>query len=570
MKTLHKTLLFALMSSTTAIGFGDICLAGGPNPTASVSQKVMESRSSDESQDVDMKQLMADRNLLAAELDAQGGERLQLDLTKPVHYRFMLNRFKARGYTVENAPEVFTLLRAAHLGRIPMASQPEQQLVSGSGTTSFSQCDLYMISNQTTTTSNNTTYSMAARGGCYGGALYAYVDTAVYSYPSSDPNNLTLLASESVEQYDEGKSLQTASLKGTASISVSLLQDASMMAVLADGSYLTYFTKDDKFSPICSGGLDDPRDRNGDSKVQVCLGRSATDCDYNYANQYAGHLYIPISGRYNYKVPANSSIQASSLVSFSAKIHNPSTGAICGYTYTTVPPTTKTSANTLSFNLQEIDFGQQCATPSTGMMLKVNVLGKGSDGTQCRAPEWSVYPITFLQGCLKGDSLITLADGSHATIESLVKAYGGDSLPMVLGRNGESLRIQATSNGPEKQLIRVTDEKARVLELSPTHPLMTPIGPVQAEHIKKGDVVLTESGPASLTSVEKVSFDGDTYNLRVTRPDGSTPSLEESVFSANGILVGDLTVQNRLEELTARNRDKNGKAVLKTLVEKLR
>jgi hypothetical protein len=63
-----------------------------------------------------------------------------------------------------------------------------------------------------------------------------------------------------------------------------------------------------------------------------------------------------------------------------------------------------------------------------------------------------------------------------------------------------------------------------------------------------GDVVMTKDGPSELVQVERQSYDGKVYNLKVGSP---TESLDigpdQTTFYANGFLVGDGQIQTKYE-----------------------
>jgi hypothetical protein len=83
---------------------------------------------------------------------------------------------------------------------------------------------------------------------------------------------------------------------------------------------------------------------------------------------------------------------------------------------------------------------------------------------------------------------------------------------------------------------------------------------VLARDLSVGTGVSTESGEATLTSVERRQYDGDVWNLTV----GTLEDAErgETTMYANGILVGDVQMQHYYAERDRRRQVENPLTVL--------
>ncbi|HAE46372.1 MAG: hypothetical protein CMO30_15590 [Tistrella sp.] len=151
-------------------------------------------------------------------------------------------------------------------------------------------------------------------------------------------------------------------------------------------------------------------------------------------------------------------------------------------------------------------------------------------------------PIQFVWGCVAAGSLVQLADGTTRPIESLT---AGERVADGLGG---SLRIAEVWRGTEdKPMVRVVTEGGGEVLLTHNHPVPTTAGVILAEALETGAVVTTDHGPARVVLVERVSHDGQVFNLDLL-PDGaeSLADIDDDAitgFIAGGILVGDNRMQ---------------------------
>lgn len=157
-------------------------------------------------------------------------------------------------------------------------------------------------------------------------------------------------------------------------------------------------------------------------------------------------------------------------------------------------------------------------------------------------PNWQqVSTITLIVGCLAKGTLIQTADGKTMPIENF-QAEG----EKVITGTGSVLTVMGNTIGMEKNpMVEITTEYGYTLMLSQKHPVMTRTkGIVLAKDLVSGDSVLTKDGPQQLTSVKQKMYEDKVYNLMLGTTDEMV-TAENTTFFANGILVGDLRMQEK-------------------------
>lgn len=150
-----------------------------------------------------------------------------------------------------------------------------------------------------------------------------------------------------------------------------------------------------------------------------------------------------------------------------------------------------------------------------------------------------------LRAEVAGGTLIQLADGQSvpvqaAPVSGMVRGVGAD------------FKVVSASQGDESEpMVSLTDERGADLLLSGDTPVITPTGSRLAKALFPGDRVLTDKGVSRLKRVRRIAHYGPTWLLRLADPAG----YGETVYFANGFLVGDLTMRETnkardAEELT--------------------
>lgn len=479
---------------------------------------------------------------------------LKLNLRNPEHLRLVVLRLHLQGLTPDNYPALYTLLAAQRDGKLPAAAR------SSSAAATSSYCGYYFTNGVVSSTSTSDTLSANAIAGCSGGADWVYKDQAAYR--TTNGSGLTYLNSSYVEEYGEGKYVQPATVFPAIPSGYSLYQDSLVMAVLYDGSFIAEYDSESA-TPTCTLTAKEPMDKTGDGSIKLCSnGRSG--CDYDFTAEPGGTMPVPFSGSYSFIVKdttgkvLNSSVKGIS--SYVGKIHNFATGAICKDPYTTVPTVKITNPKSLDINYFSHNYGSQCYSSSTQVYTNVDITGYGQydgngdgkiDGsdptTYCAAPTKETKPYSWIEGCVAVGTEVRLADGGDpVTIDDLIhQGVSAEGLEVITDADGNKGVIREVSRGTDKEVYRLTDELGHSVSVTHTHPVLTPLGPTPAELLQPGDVVESLEGPARLVSVERVEAPITVYNL-VVEPSRGNPA-PWGAFFADGILVGDQNLQNRVD-----------------------
>ncbi|WPB77971.1 Hint domain-containing protein [Archangium violaceum] len=250
--------------------------------------------------------------LRAHALKSGDNEKMPLDLSDEVHYRFVLNRLKASGLSALNAPQLFVRLDELHR-RLPLPERPmhapgDGVLAAGMTATADGMACGHMIPLGLGGGDDaNARFHGTALTSCFGGADYGYVDLTAF-VTDEDQMSFQYLASESHEEY-AGKVLETPPL----SLSVPrqddklLLVDSLAMAFneTTGEEQLTYTSVSATLHPVPGLGegdivLEHPKDLLRDTPekhIRVCLERGAIggylDCDYGLVRKEADGTWRP-------------------------------------------------------------------------------------------------------------------------------------------------------------------------------------------------------------------------------------------------------------------------------------
>ena len=155
-----------------------------------------------------------------------------------------------------------------------------------------------------------------------------------------------------------------------------------------------------------------------------------------------------------------------------------------------------------------------------------------------------------VQGCLRGDSRVLLADGRMPTLESLARQVSDCLEPGAYdvayrvalddGKTGRATKLHIHAN---RETVLVRFAGARELELTPDHEVLTSTGWKPAGKLKAGDDVrLWHRTQDMITPPKRTGFGKPLHSVRVRRvpveslPDVWTPELAELVglFAAEG------------------------------------
>lgn len=201
----------------------------------------------------------------------------------------------------------------------------------------------------------------------------------------------------------------------------------------------------------------------------------------------------------------------------------------------------------LAFNMfwQSIKVKPPGGTPISVTAIISNTIEQGSANTLV------VRNVDLQFGCVPAGTLVTLADGSAKPIQSIERT------DLVRGADGKPWQVFNLIGGDDREVIEVTAADGTVARMTAEHPVITGrddtgrLRWVTASHVRVGTPLLTTGGDSKATTVERRPYAGKVYNI-VLRPQGSdlTPRLGAG-FYADGLLVGDQTMQGLAEPAPA-------------------
>ena len=161
----------------------------------------------------------------------------------------------------------------------------------------------------------------------------------------------------------------------------------------------------------------------------------------------------------------------------------------------------------------------------------------GQDGV------YLVPPIEIQQGCFAAGTEIVLADGSKKKVED----FTADQTERVKTGSGAALTVRGTSKGIEpKPMVRIQSEQGHELLVTETHAIVTKGGVKMAMDLTPGEPIRVAGGEATVRAVTREPYAGKVYHL-ILGERGAGVDAAGTVF-ANGILTGDLRMQEALEK----------------------
>jgi len=149
--------------------------------------------------------------------------------------------------------------------------------------------------------------------------------------------------------------------------------------------------------------------------------------------------------------------------------------------------------------------------------------------------------VKFINSCFAEGTKIRKAGGTVASVE---KFKVGDKV--ISDSKGTVLTVTAISKGIEEEpIVDIRDSKGHALRLTAQHPVLKASGEVvYASTIQKDDRVMTDRGIATITSVERVAYTGQVYNLELgTAAERAKVGKNGTTMFAGGFLLGDSTMQ---------------------------
>lgn len=145
----------------------------------------------------------------------------------------------------------------------------------------------------------------------------------------------------------------------------------------------------------------------------------------------------------------------------------------------------------------------------------------------------NVYlPLIYIKwGCFAKETMILMSDRKEKKISEIMIGE------MLMGENGELLRVVDRITGKEERIFCIRTKKKKLLRVTQTHPIATADGIVRAEDLKPGMLLrCTDGTEDEIEFVYINEYDDIVYNL-ITEG-GSR------IIAANGIWAGDFELQN--------------------------
>ena len=328
-----------------------------------------------------------------------------------------------------------------------------------------------------------------------------------------------------------------------------------------------------------------PNNTRSNSRTVLCLNRSHPDkdwpggCDFGPFPQ-AKHetgwaVIVPQEGEILLQGPVATKADGSVDADLQVTAINSQNGTTCqgqdvdvGKSVLAATKIDPKNPNKISWSLlgdKAPTFGQTCYDAHSGLHFNMfwnirvksgaksqgvnaivsNTLTQGSYSTL-------IVPDVDLQfGCLPGGTLVTMANGDRKPIEKIVNGE------LVLGADGKPWEVWSRMAGDELSLVQIVAADGSTVSASETHPVIVGEEPdgrpraLPASQLKTGMPLKTSLGKSTVASVTKIAYDGHVYNLAIRLPGVDKQAPEGGNFYADGILVGDQTMQGKATSITA-------------------
>ncbi|MCP3105025.1 Hint domain-containing protein [Myxococcus sp. K15C18031901] len=532
--------------------------------------------------------------------------RVDLDLANDGDWQFLVGRLTSAGKSERNAPELFRRLdfmRERALARQAAGTQPAN-LVEGAW------CNHFLKYSQDPVNSNGfTTFFPVVEVACKDGADYVYADLFNYDTNVAETNSV-LVSSASGEEYGGGLAFDDVRAPATVASGKGrvLRMESLLMALGADLDQTSYIVeRGASVSTPPTVAFTHPRKvlvNAPNAEIYACQLRGGADCDYSVAGYQNGSLvpypsvpagvaatyptlagtlnpadYWTFGAPYDYEnlyVPVRGTVNAGAEGGFQCTLNSVSRARIQLITNVSG----RTCLNQTEF-VTSLPLGSN-VTPLnvlTNMNRLFNTAGTGTSPSDCKAstvvnemtrytititgkvrcngvelPLLVIYPkansgvtpnIYFRNSCMASGTQVKLADGRVVPVEEVQM---GDKV--LANAQGTALTVTDISRGNEvKPMLRLRDAAGHDATLTEMHPVIMATGEVvAAKDLRVQDQVRTEQGVSTLTSITKVSPEGQrVYNLALgTDQELLAVKKNGRTLYAGGFLVGDLRMQDAL------------------------
>ncbi|MFY2561771.1 Hint domain-containing protein [Corallococcus terminator] len=528
--------------------------------------------------------------------------RIRLNLADPAQYRFALARLKLAGKTPANSPYLFEAMETRHREHVALGYKPgllplDKNVAENSVARQEQHAIIIASAGEGTDIANDglgTSLSSFPNG-----SFYTYTDTTY-----TDTTGFPLGELSWSEEYDQGTNV-TANALGDLSLtrltryriasykvedSVEGFQDSYLFKEVGSEVETDVNQVPRLHTPVILAPLDI---KNNDNIISICLNRTWTnDCDYDLTGNDQS-VKLPLQG--SVAIKSDHIFDAAAINQYKADLNNnvarPDSGHIklilakagggCDVTDANTLQarmgqfwnrvSLSTDKKTLSWDLTEtnaafFDDGCRLVQDSVTLTAQITLPLQITSGPTTKKAQssitltsdpasrqpYKIKRIIITNSCLAAGTEIELAAGKVAPIES-VKA--GDQ---VRNPHQPALTVMDTAIGVEAvPMVRIRSEAGRSLLMTEMHPIQVLArGMVQAKALKKGDVVMTRTGPSKLVEVSREPYAGKVYNVKVgSDAEKLALAADQTVVYANGFVVGDGQIQQKYESIAMTRKD---------------
>ncbi|CAM2010560.1 Hint domain-containing protein [Acanthopleuribacter pedis] len=524
------------------------------------------------------------KGLQTLKTDAADGRLIELNLGEQWQYNTLVSHLKLRGKTPANAPQLFRFLKAERVRALKAGEIFGYKTAYVTKSEEDAPQPMHLVE-AAFTHDNETAFNASASYPT--GTTYTYLDVA---YTSSDPNETDVPAM--VEEFGGGTDVVAAgtfqptaesaakadTVRSINSWSISA-RDLNGNGSIEENEYLnvTFLSRPLlNFGGLFGLNVDEPVDHTNDGQISICMNRTWTnDCDVNLTGS-PNALKVPLKG--SYRTPPGYLIDPTGVDAKSktadpqdfVKLQLTQHGGACEpqYNFSMTDFWNKVSISadrrTISWDYtgaNAVDFARGCRQVQDRVEFHVNLR---VPVTRFGSPEYlpifmttrnlkfitwnfaQLAPMKITNSCLAAGTLIQLNDGSEVAVEDIT---AGD-LVFNEYRKKQAAPVVDTAVGFEdKPMVRIESESGRALMMTDLHPVVTvKNGVTLARDLQVGDAVPTIDGVEKLTSVTRVAYDGNVYNLKLAQRPGKNLASDNTVY-ANGFMVGDGTMQAHYEKL---------------------
>jgi len=147
---------------------------------------------------------------------------------------------------------------------------------------------------------------------------------------------------------------------------------------------------------------------------------------------------------------------------------------------------------------------------------------------------------SICNGCFASDTMISMEGFTETRVDEIKI---GDN---IIGDNSSNIMtvVKVWKNTEERSCIRFEANLFNIL-VTENHPMITDKGIKKAVDVTEKDMLLTELGYIAITSIGREEYSGQVYNLELTER-GKTEDTDKATMRANGFVVGDYKVQEKL------------------------